>query len=574
MGVGAAWCRAKRARCAGGCYVTVKRGLNQSGLSQEGLKLGQAGSHEAGGLRGAIMDGKDGASQEGGPEAASGSRDAGAASQEPQGLFPKRLDFQAIDGEFSLSARPALALDGAWADRRLSLPMPPPNITGRLHLGHALDLGLQDALIRRASSRGARTSWIAGCDHAGQATHEKIMQRWPDLSWDGEAEKARYMGRAELYAGEAKALIMGQFEALAPLTRLESPRFTLDAGYQEAASIAIDELIKKRRIRREGGKLTLDLREEARALIQAIEGGEIEIEPQAHAGRLLSMLREERLWEIGRSFPWGFAPGLSFDDQGWATGREGPAWTLDTWFTSSLWPMAMGEDRFDALIIGYDIAYFWGARMAMMMKALGRGWPFSKMTLHGLIRDSQGRKFSKSLGNGIDPLELIDQRGADALRLWCCSKAAWGMDFKFNPAEFAAGAKWLTKMANACRLLEMRKPCGFEIQAGGGADSCSSTGSLRPWPEGFAERAQAFEREFDLDMDQMRLDKACLAIQAFARADWCEGWLSMDAPKWADDPAAWMAAWRGQKRLLALAHPFAPATTWWLSTRLDQLARG
>jgi valyl-tRNA synthetase len=514
------------------------------------------------------------------------SKAAPSDARASEGLFPKRLDPRAIDAAFARAGRPGLTLDQEREGERFSLPMPPPNITGKLHLGHALDLGLQDALIRRAASRGAQTSWIAGCDHAGQATHEKIMERWPELSWSDARERELYGEHARTYAKEAMAGIMGQFEALAPLTSLDQPRFTLDERYQEATSGALDELIRRRRIKRDGQSLMLDLRPEARELAAAIEGGEILIDPAAHAGRLLSMLREERLWEIGRSFPWGFQADLSFDEEGWATGRGGEAWTLDTWFTSSLWPMAIqGGEPFDALIIGYDIAYFWGARMCMMSKALGAGWPFSRMMLHGLIRDSQGRKFSKSLGNGIDPMEWIEQSGSDALRLWCCSKAAWGMDFKCNPADRAIGGKWLTKMSNACRLLEMRMPAGAsggepEMKAGGRMISQKASGSSAAmgaggfggdWPEGFRERALEFEREFEADFDAFRLDKACLALESFSRSAWCEGWLSSKASTWAQDAQGWLAALRGQKRILALAHPFAPASTWWLSKRLDEL---
>lgn len=484
----------------------------------------------------------------------------GAASE----TLPKRLEPSLIDRAFAAAGRPCLPLDDSWRARPFSIPMPPPNITGKLHLGHALDLGLQDALIRAASSRGASASWIAGCDHAGQATHDKIMAENPGLAWDSADGLAEYGRRAQAYAERMSDGIMAQFAALHPLSELSSPRFTLDAQYQACAGKALDQLIAMGRISKQGPSLMLDLRAEARLLACAIESGEIQIEPKAHEGRLLSMLREERLWDIGRSFPWGFQASLSFDAQGLALGRGGEPWTMDTWLTSSLWPMAIQDgEPFDALIIGYDIAYFWGARMAMMSRALGKPWPFKKMMLHGLIRDSAGRKFSKSLGNGIDPLEIIAQQGSDALRLWCCSKSAWGADFKWNPAELSAGGRWLTKMANACRLLEMRMP----------RLGLNGPPPKPRWPSGFQAEGAAFEAELLADIEAMRLDRACLSIQSFSKGPWCEGWLSSAAPSWEADPGQWHDAWRGQMRLLALAHPFAPASTWWLSERLLGLWR-
>lgn len=544
---------ANYALSAGGCHDTVKRELNPR-LDNEAHSKTYSNTH-----------GKTHSNTHSNTRSHRSSFEASDKLPCPlPGKIPKRLDPALIDHAFEAAGRPCLALDDSWAARHFSIPMPPPNITGRLHLGHALDLGLQDALIRSAASRGAATSWIAGCDHAGQATHDRIMAQRPGLAWDSPDALSEYMHHAWMHASEMSSAIMDQFQALQPLADLSAPRFTLDDAYQKCAGQALDQLIALGRISKQGTSLMLDLRPEARLFAAAIESGEIEIEPQAHAGRILSMLREERLWDIGRSFPWGLQAKLAFDHEGMACGRGAEMWTMDTWLTSALWPIAIQSGKpFDALIIGYDIAYFWGARMAMMSKALGYAWPFKKMMLHGLIRDESGRKFSKSLGNGIDPIEIIAERGSDALRLWCCSKSAWGADFKWSPSELAAGGKWLTKMANACRLLEMRRPAMASI---------TPPPSLE-WPASFEQEASAFEKSFIADIQAMRLDRACLSIQAFSKGPWCEGWLSSAASSWAGDSLCWIDAWRGQMRLLALAHPFAPAATWWLSERLLDLIR-
>lgn len=483
----------------------------------------------------------------------------------PYPTIPARLDHARIEAEFSRRRRPCLPLGSGLEGTTFALPMPPPNITGRLHLGHALDLGLQDAALRRARSLGARTIWIPGCDHAGQSSHDKLMEAIPTLRWSTEAERRRYWRKAWARAESMKAGIMGQFGALGPLADLSNPRFTIDGEQRREAEDAIRALTLMGRISREGGRLMLDLRSEARELAAAIRSGEMRIEPGAHAGRLLAMLGEERLWEIGRDFPWGARAQLAFDEEGRATGGGSESWTLDTWFTSALWPSAGlgGAERFEALIIGYDIAYFWGARMAMMARALGRPWPFARMMLHGLIRDEQGRKFSKSLGNGIDPLKIIGEAGADALRMWCCSKAAWGADFKWSSQGIEAATRWLTKIANATRLLQMRAPPGAR-----------AVEQPLAWPEAFEERGARFEREMGADMDALRLDQAELRLRAFGRETWCEGYLGPASKAWEGSPEAWAQALGGHRRLLALAHPFAPASTWWLDRELRRRPAG
>jgi hypothetical protein len=185
MGSEGAPCPFVNALCAGGCYVVVKRELICELIPAP--------------LDGSAAMPKRRRDNECPPgiypaEAARGPSAKSAKSMDcPPGLFPKRLEPSLIDLEYAQAGRPCMRLDDAWGGRSFSLPMPPPNITGKLHLGHALDLGLQDALIRRASSRGAKASWIAGCDHAGQATHDKIMLAEPSLRWGSDQERSAYM---------------------------------------------------------------------------------------------------------------------------------------------------------------------------------------------------------------------------------------------------------------------------------------------------------------------------------------------------------------------------------------------
>lgn len=451
--------------------------------------------------------------------------------------------------------------------------MPPPNITGRLHLGHALDLGLQDALIRRARSLGAQTSWIAGCDHAGQSSHEKLLEERPDLLCEGPLGSEAYWAAARERAERLRGSIFSQLAALRPLADLSSPRFTLDAEYLGTFHRALETLIANGKISRSGESLLLDLRGEARALREDIAGGAIRIHPPSHANRLMAMLSEERLWEIGRRFPWSARARLFFGESGRCLrsepadseregdgARDGELWSFDTWMHSALWPQAIEPGkRFGALIIGYDIAYFWAARMLMMARALGEPYPFSEIFLHGLIRDGQGRKFSKSLGNGIDPMEPIAAFGSDSLRLWALSSAAWGRDFRWSEPEIGRHSRFLTKIANACRLLELRAP-----------ERLPDAPESLSWPQSFRADGEAFEARLQELFASARLDEAAGLAISFSRSRWCEGFLSRRESL--ETPEAWLEAWGGARRLLALLHPFLPATSWSLDSWLSEIA--
>ena len=337
---------------------------------------------------------------------------------------------------------------------------------------------------------------------------------------------------------------------------LESPRTTIDESAQPIAAWAYKELAAQGRISiGSSGELELDLRDRAIQAAAMLRSGEIRIEPKGHAERIARMLCEERIWEIGRAFDWGFRPA----DHGLS-----PHWpgALDTWFTSALWPwidQGFEAEPYGALCIGYDIGFFWAARMIMMALALGLPIPFRTIKLHGLIRDSQGRKFSKSLGNGIDPELIIAKEGADALRMWAASNAAWGSDFRFDPRGIEKHSRWLTKIANACRLLEMRAP----TDPGDPAEEI-------PDPE-FAAQAETIGASIGNALENWRLPEALGLLQSWSREWLCESFLSRRSKTWSSEPKSWRQDLAAIKETLAIAHPFAPQTSIWLRDRLDKL---
>ena len=185
-------------------------------------------------------------------------------------------------------------------------------------------------------------------------------------------------------------------------------------------------------------------------------------------------------WCISRQLWWGHRIPAWYNRETGETyvGKEAPKdiehWVqdedvLDTWFSSALWPFAtLGwpEDTDDlkryyptsTMVTGYDIIFFWVARMAFQARHFTKDRPFKDVLIHGLIRDAQGRKMSKSLGNGIDPMEVIDQYGVDSLRFFLSTNSTPGQDMRYIPEKVEASWNFINKLWNASRFVLMNLP--------------------------------------------------------------------------------------------------------------------
>jgi valyl-tRNA synthetase len=220
----------------------------------------------------------------------------------------------------------------------------------------------------------------------------------------------------------------------------------------------------------------------ARKALKALHDGEIRFYPKKWENTYTHWLTTIRDWCISRQLWWGHRiPVWYCDDCGEImVRREDPTAcsacgsthihqdedVLDTWFSSWLWPfstLGWPEQTEDvetffptsALVTAYDIIFFWVARMIMAGEEFMGKAPFRDIYIHGLIRDKQGRKMSKSLGNGIDPLEIVDEYGADALKFTLAFQAAWGQDILIDKESFKLGSKFANKIWNATRYLLM-----------------------------------------------------------------------------------------------------------------------
>ena len=191
-------------------------------------------------------------------------------------------------------------------------------------------------------------------------------------------------------------------------------------------------------------------------------------------------------WCISRQLWWGHRIPAWYHKETGETyvGMEAPAdlenWiqdedVLDTWFSSALWPFStLGwpektDDmaRYyptDTMVTGYDIIFFWVARMAFQARHFTHNRPFKDVLIHGLIRDAQGRKMSKSLGNGVDPMDVIDEYGVDALRFFLTTNSTPGQDMRYIPEKVEAAWNFINKIWNASRFVLMNLPEGMELK--------------------------------------------------------------------------------------------------------------
>jgi valyl-tRNA synthetase len=479
--------------------------------------------------------------------------------------------------------------------------MPPPNITGRLHLGHALFLSIQDAQTRFRALTGDDALWLPGTDHAGLATHEKILAELAAAGGSPDDADA-YWRTAWSRKGELQHAIGEQIRRIGASCDWSRERFTLDAGSQSSALAAFSRCCEQGLIRRENGEWLLRMDELASRLLAAIDDGEIRIEPQSSANELRSFLLGIEPWKIARDIPWGLRLPIETQGERWrliaspeltrppgepalfgeaartiheraltAMGRsaadsagEGP-WTpeektFDTWFLSALWPFSsLGwpekTDDFARFYpaawmeTGDDILFFWCARMLMMGWLLTGQWPFRDIYLHGLMRDAQGRKMSKSLGNGIDPLGLMDAHGADALRWSLLANLQPARDLRFDPGFLAREAKFINKIWQAGRFL---------------APFCAAPSlAEEAWRQSpFGREMADLAREWFAFFMANDLAQAARLIQRHFRDRFCGQWIEgAKEGLRAGDARLAGEGMRAFSLYMALLHPFLPFLT-------------
>ena len=262
-----------------------------------------------------------------------------------------------------------------------------------------------------------------------------------------------------------------------------------------------------------------------------------------------------------------------FDVQSHLESNVVPIWrdpdVLDTWFSSALWPfstLGWPESTVElkrhyptsVLVTGFDIIFFWVARMMMMGLHFMKEVPFRDVYIHALVRDEKGQKMSKSKGNVLDPLEIVDKYGADALRFTLAAMAAQGRDIKLAPQRVEGYRNFATKLWNASRFAEMNE-CVRQRDF----DPAKVTATLNKWIVGETERAVA---SVTAGIEAYKFNDAAGAAYEFVWGDFCDWYLELIKPLLAGDDERAKAETRScvawvLDQILKLLHPFMPFIT-------------
>ncbi len=320
--------------------------------------------------------------------------------------------------------------------------------------------------------------------------------------------------------------------------------------------------------------------------IEAVKSGEIEIVPSTWEKTFFNWMENIQPWCVSRQLWWGHripawydADGNVFvaetEEEAQAKAGEGAALTrdedvLDTWFSSALWPFATlgwpdAEARVEKhypnslLISGFDILFFWDARMMMMGYYNMGERPWEKLYLHGLVRAADGSKMSKSKGNVVDPLGLIDQYGADALRFFMAAMESQGRDIKMDEKRVEGYRNFATKLWNATRFCQ-----GYGIGASDTIKAPPARLAANQWIIG---EVQQTVEALDKAMAELRFDAAANTVYHFTWDRFCDWYLELIKPVLQSDEEGpiqqetkAVAGW-ALDQILVMLHPFMPFVT-------------
>ncbi|MBO4838534.1 MAG: valine--tRNA ligase [Lachnospiraceae bacterium] len=381
---------------------------------------------------------------------------------------------------------------------------------------------------------------------------------------------------AGMTAKEARKAIVADLEAGGYLKKVEPLKHEVGTCYR--CHTTIEPMVSKQWFVR-----MVPLAEPA---IKTVEDGNIRFVPERFTKMYLNWMNNTRDWCISRQLWWGHQiPAWYCDDCGeTVVAAEAPSVcpkcggthltqdpdTLDTWFSSALWPfstMGWPEDtedmrRFyptDVMVTGYDIIGFWVSRMIFSGLAYTGKDPFHTVLIHGIVRDDKGRKMSKSLGNGIDPLEVIEKYGADALRMMLVTGNSPGNDMRFYWERVEASRNFINKVWNASRFMLMNID-GMERRA-------VSEVALQDEDKWILSRLNEVIREVTDNIERYELGIALQKIYDFVWEEFCDWYIEMVKPRFygeseaASKEAAAATLYHVLRNALKLLHPFIPFVT-------------
>ncbi len=385
------------------------------------------------------------------------------------------------------------------------------------------------------------------------------------------------------YAGlttmEARAKTIEKLTELGLMDKIEDHPMVIPYG--DRSGVVIEPLMTD--------QWFVDAPKLAVAAIKAVEDGDMQFVPKSYEKTYFEWMRNIQPWCISRQLWWGHQMPIWYgpdgeifceenEEEAKATaakhyGKEVDLTretdVLDTWFSSGLWAFStMGwpdETEFlktfyptSVLVTGFDIIFFWVARMMMMSMYMMKRVPFKKCYIHGLVRDEQGRKMSKSKGNTVDPMETIEKYGADALRFFMAAMETQGRDINLSDSRIQGYRNFATKLWNAARFCEMN-----ECYSVKDFDVTSAKLEISKWIMAKAKEASA---EVTENLNSFRFSDAANAVYQFIWGTFCDWYIELIKPIFYGENAdeikeiRAVTAWT-LDRILVMLHPFMPFIT-------------
>lgn len=387
---------------------------------------------------------------------------------------------------------------------------------------------------------------------------------------------------------KARDKILAELEELDLLVEVETIKNTIPVG--ERSGVVIEPFMTK--------QWFVDTPTLAKPAAQAVRDGRTRFIPQQYENMYFAWVDNQIPWCISRQLWWGHQIPAWYDENGniYVAENEADAQeqagagveikrdddVLDTWFSSALWPFSTigWPDKTpeigryfpgDALVTGFDIITFWVSRMMMFSLFLMDDVPFKDVYIHALVRDSKGQKMSKSKGNVMDPLDLIEKYGTDAVRFTLCAMAAQGRDIRLADERLQGYRNFTTKLWNASRYCEMNDALNHD-----GFDPSQATYAANQW---IIHEVKVVSEEIEKTIEGYRFNEAANAVYGFVWGTFCDWYLEITKPVLQNGDEATVKEVRqttswALEQILKLLNPFMPYITEELYATIAPRAEG
>ena len=388
---------------------------------------------------------------------------------------------------------------------------------------------------------------------------------------------------------DARPIVVEKLKELGALVSIED--YTHNVGKCERCKTTIEPRVSE--------QWFVKMEELAKPALEAVRNDDVKFVPKRYEKTYFNWLENIQDWCISRQLWWGHQiPAYYCDECGHinvaktkpekcekcgATQLHQDPDTLDTWFSSALWPFStLGWPNKDSedlktfyptnvLVTGYDIIFFWVARMVFSGLYAMKEKPFSDVLIHGIVRDSQGRKMSKTLGNGVDPIEVIDEYGADSLRFSVLSGTTMGNDIRYMPEKLEQASNFANKMWNAAKFIIMNMPekeklIKFREEKYNEKENSYKEGSLKLEDKWIINKTNKLVSEITTNIDNYDLGIAIDKLYSFIWNEFCDWYIEfakISLYNGTDEEKVQTAYVLNEvfRTCLKLLHPFMPFVT-------------